>query len=262
VSIRAKGRISPDVPNLLLHPIAPGFSHPAPSNFRNAAVVRYDLGVREVQLPAHLGKIPNPSSRIAVEAIPLRLLTVAMPVTICAFDVKPDPSRQLWYCDIEMDPGSAYYPFVRFALARYQVNSIPGAHLSRVVLADYSQLVPERALSVAHDAKVAHKVNVSLTGTMGDAEPARTTQVEAAIEEANPNELAEVSWFPVPNSTRQLTRVDAQHWAGALTLSAETTSARRRVVIREYEVFQIAEQGSVREHERRLVYVDTIVLAD
>jgi hypothetical protein len=41
-----------------------------------------------------------------------------------------------------MDPGNAYFPFVRLALARFQPDSIPDAHLSRVILAEFIQLVP------------------------------------------------------------------------------------------------------------------------
>lgn len=50
-------------------------------------------------------------------------------------DVTDDPERGLWFCDIEIDTGAAYWPFVRLALARYQPCSTEGAHLSEVVLA-------------------------------------------------------------------------------------------------------------------------------
>ena len=59
--------------------------------------------------------------------------------------------RRLWYCDIQMDMGEAYFPFVRLALARYQPQSIANAHLSRVVLADFIQLLPDRAASITFD---------------------------------------------------------------------------------------------------------------
>src|SRR5262249_55283222 len=60
-----------------------------------------------------------------------------------------DPERKLWYCDIEVDPGDAYYPFVRIALARYQAHSVPDAHLSRVVMTDFIQLAPDRTAEVS-----------------------------------------------------------------------------------------------------------------
>ena len=44
--------------------------------------------------------------------------------------------------------SSAYFPFVRLALARYQPDSMPECHLSPVVLADFTQLAPDRSLTV------------------------------------------------------------------------------------------------------------------
>lgn len=69
-------------------------------------------------------------------------------VEIAPHDVFYDEERQLWYCDIEVDWGSAYYPFIRLALARYQPVSVSGAHLSNIVLADFMALVPDRWLNV------------------------------------------------------------------------------------------------------------------
>ncbi len=69
-------------------------------------------------------------------------------VEIAPHDVFYDPERQLWYCDIEIDQGSSYWPFVRLALARYQPCSTDGAHLSEIVLADFMQLSADRWLTV------------------------------------------------------------------------------------------------------------------
>lgn len=73
-------------------------------------------------------------------------------VNVAAHEVKFDGSR--WYSDINLHfkPGEGaptgelpvYFPFIRLALARYQPNSLPGLHLSRVTLADFAQLVPDR----------------------------------------------------------------------------------------------------------------------
>jgi hypothetical protein len=69
-------------------------------------------------------------------------------VDVAPHDVFWDAERQLWYCDIEVDHGSAYFPFVRLALARYQPSSLFDALLSNVVLADFMSLAPDRWLSV------------------------------------------------------------------------------------------------------------------
>ncbi len=82
-------------------------------------------------------------------------------VEIAPHDVFYDKERRLWYCDIEVDWGTAYYPFIRLALARYQPVSLEGAHLSNIVLADFMALVPDRWLSVTRTTDVrARRVSV------------------------------------------------------------------------------------------------------
>jgi hypothetical protein len=70
-------------------------------------------------------------------------------VDIAPHDVHWDAARGLWYCDVEIANVPAYAPFVRLALARYQPTSIDGAHLSPVVTADLSMLLPDRWLVLA-----------------------------------------------------------------------------------------------------------------
>ncbi|HEV7842537.1 MAG TPA: hypothetical protein VGO69_02520, partial [Pyrinomonadaceae bacterium] len=66
------------------------------------------------------------------------------------FTPEYNQERRLWYCDIQFKPQvyKSYYPFVRLALVRFQPNSITDAHLSRVVLADFAQLAPDRSLGL------------------------------------------------------------------------------------------------------------------
>jgi hypothetical protein len=73
--------------------------------------------------------------------------------------------RELWFCDIEIDPGRSYYPFVRLALVRYQPKSIAWSDgdvkLSRVMLTDFTQLTPDRFASVTSLSDTLLKVAVS-----------------------------------------------------------------------------------------------------
>jgi hypothetical protein len=85
--------------------------------------------------PRHVGY----ASGLTLEELPTSVKVVA-----AAHEVFFDPARKLWYCDIEIDPGDTYFPFVRLALARYQPHSVPNAHLSRVVMTDFIQLAPDR----------------------------------------------------------------------------------------------------------------------
>ncbi|HOI49289.1 MAG TPA: hypothetical protein PK167_08290, partial [Prolixibacteraceae bacterium] len=67
---------------------------------------------------------------------------------IVAYPVNFDEERQMWFCDLAIDPKTMYFPFVKLALARYQPYSVKkeGADvcLSPVVFAPMMQLVPER----------------------------------------------------------------------------------------------------------------------
>jgi len=74
-------------------------------------------------------------------------------VEIAPHDVFFDEVRQLWYCDIEIDHGDSYWPFIRLALARYQPTSTDGAHLSEVVLADFMQLTVDRWATIRRGAR-------------------------------------------------------------------------------------------------------------
>ena len=106
---------------------------PLPQQFLNAVATGTELTLDEL-------------SNIPIEQ--------SIPFTAVGHQVSYDDAhgRRLWYCDIQMDMGEAYFPFVRLALARYQPQSLPNAHLSRVVLADFIQLAPDRAASMTFHA--------------------------------------------------------------------------------------------------------------
>lgn len=67
---------------------------------------------------------------------------------VVAYPVHFDQERQLWFCDLAIDPKSMYFPFVKLFLARYQPHSIrendSDVCLSQVVVANMTQLVPDR----------------------------------------------------------------------------------------------------------------------
>jgi hypothetical protein len=143
-------------------------------------------------------------------------------VEIAPHDVFYDAERRLWYCDIEVEAGNVYFPFLRLALARYQPISTPKAHLSNVVLADIIALTPDRWLNVTpaesggtvrvavfgarpdessahHEAErsVAISVINVLTGTVETREPvdtARSTVVEVWVEELDPRWGEDFGW--------------------------------------------------------------------
>jgi hypothetical protein len=89
-------------------------------------------------------------------------------VDVAGFEPQYHAERQLWFCDIQLDAGDAYMPFVRLALARYQPESLPGLELSRLVRAEFLQLAPDRSVVVSRTAP--GTVSVALSGVTGDNE--------------------------------------------------------------------------------------------
>ncbi|PFJ15774.1 hypothetical protein, partial [Bacillus cereus] len=45
-------------------------------------------------------------------------------VKVICFDVDWDSERKMWYSDLELNTGNAYYPFIRLALVRFQPKSL------------------------------------------------------------------------------------------------------------------------------------------
>ena len=84
--------------------------------------------------------------------------------TVVGHAVHFDITRNLWYCDISVNPHNTYFPFIRLALVRYQPHSIIGAHLSPVVLADFAQLSPDRTASITRNAAKPNELKVGVTG--------------------------------------------------------------------------------------------------
>jgi hypothetical protein len=69
-----------------------------------------------------------------------------------AYPVHFDEERQTWFCDLNINPGSMYFPFVKMILARYQPYSVRKEEedvcLSPVVAANFTQLMPDRQTTV------------------------------------------------------------------------------------------------------------------
>lgn len=67
---------------------------------------------------------------------------------VAAYPVHFDQERQLWFCDLAINPKQMYFPFVRLYLARYQPHSVREENsdvcLSPVIIAKMTQLIPDR----------------------------------------------------------------------------------------------------------------------
>ena len=182
----------------------------------------------------------------------------SIPFTAVGHQVSYDDAhgRRLWYCDIQMDMGEAYFPFVRLALARYQPQSLPNAHLSRVVLADFMQLAPDRAASITFDPMDPTAVQLAVNGLTytGPGTATMTATLEMQVPRSGDS-----AWLPfagIPLTAHTFGGPDTL-WMGSIVLPAARGSRPFRLVIRELETYPTDSSGNERQ---RLVYADILDL--
>jgi hypothetical protein len=212
----------------------PSEATPRPEHFRNAVAFRDGLTLDE------LSHLPNPPA-----------------FGVAGHTVAYDAKRQLWFCDIEMDPGEAYFPFVRLALARFQPDSIPDAHLSCVILAEFIQLLPGRTASITFDPIDTASLLLAITGITFDA-PGTAVMV-ATVQTQSLGGEGDQAWIPVEvfrMQPDQTVRADTL-WTAQITLPAPRGSRPFRILIEEFEVYQT---GGDPKEQTRLVYADELNL--
>lgn len=226
-----------------------------------------------------LSKNEHRASGLLLEEVP----DAALKVDIAGHEVAYDSDRKLWYCDIQIDAGDTYYPFIRLALVRYQPHSLSMAvtgtdtmvdptrnnvHLSPVVLADFIQLAPDRFASVAPSSSAPNVRHITVSGLsyskiggyQGYAEiVASLEKVRNGLDPAVAGELAwePVDWNPVVLECQAAREIGGHStWTGDITLPDPKTTYR--LVIKEFEVYKIS--GQTATYQRRLVYADTFTL--
>jgi hypothetical protein len=118
-------------------------------------------------LPKFRSRVEDFTARVTSEAVSLREVP-STTVQVVGHRVQWDADRRLWYCDIELDPGATYMPFVRLAFVRYQPNALDGAKISKVVLGDFAQVLPRRRSTFK---RTGAQVTLALHGTVPDHGP-------------------------------------------------------------------------------------------
>ncbi len=170
-------------------------------------------------------------------------------VNIVAYDVKYDEDRQLYYVDIMLNIVTAYYPFIRLALAAYQKHSVRKNNtdccLSHVVQPDYIQIPAPRASSIEF-AGPKNKVTVAISGTIAALAqvPLTRSKVEFIIEpiEVAPSEETHISINAKPIDTYSyiLAANDIKSFlffhAHQFNLPAEYAGKPYRIKVLEYEM--------------------------
>ncbi len=242
--------------------------------------------------PIRKSKIPKGILRtndfVGFEKFQKTLTLEEKETTSLKFDVvgyKPEYNndRKLWFCDIQFDPEEviSYFPFVRLALAAYQPNSIPNAHLSRVIQTDFLQLANDRTLKVDLLDDSGFKINVSGYAPAGD-ENNCSNRMEVTIEELPEGAHEEFGWVAVKGNRRQpnpytlpTSSLDAAkylwEWEAKLKLPVSRKKNRLRIVVKEFESYEadglpiilpLTFYSYIGQHDtievERLVYMDIV----
>ena len=201
------------------------------------------------------------------QAASLTLQETPQQVDVAGHAVGYDPDRQLWYCDIQVINPSAYTPFVRLALARYQPHSIPGVELSHVVLADFAQLAPDRSAALTVDPADPRHARIVVAGAAPGGPT--TSYITASVEARIPHVAGDLGWeaaAPADVTVTEDSPAPAQ--PESVLFAATVNFARRpppgqfRLVIREFEVLQIdsplAGISDKPDYGARLVYASIL----
>ena len=205
-------------------------------------------------LPPTVGAFPRRAAYAG--GLTLEELPSTVTVTVSAHDVHFDRARKLWYCDIEIDAGSSYCPFVRLALARYQAHSVANAHLSRVVMSDFIQLMPDRTAEVVLGQRSAAVTVRGFSGRnyVADVSPypfqdpelfkpgtAPNTTMRVSLERRVPGVPGDFGWERVAAEIELSAEVSGFHvtWTGTIQLPADVhePGGDYRILITEAETF-------------------------
>jgi len=231
---------------------------PTPSDFPLAVAVKGDLTLEEVSSQAR--------------------------VVVAGHQVDYDTVRKLWSCDIEIEMGDSYFPFVRLALARFQPHSVDGAHLSRVVMTDFMQVAPDRTAQLVRG-RGGYGITVrgyAGRNAVGDLTPHKSivpevvrprpnTTMRASVEQRPPGIPGDLGWERVGSEvtlTPQSTTDFHVTWTGGIVPPKPPAGHDQRIVITESETFErdrmlgdpwlhTSKTGFLRE---RVVYADTFEL--
>ncbi len=204
-------------------------------------------------------------------------------VWVLGYQPEFSPERGLWFVDIALDPGSAFWPFVRLSVARYQPRSLPGLHLSPVVRCDFAQLPPQRMATLSRpDDRHARIVVTGPIGVPGGLTPvgidapsflqqlASSRTMRARLERRIPEIPTDLGWESVSSTTLPVLGIDGTEvsWAGMLDLPVDLGPSRPgrsgdwRVTLEEEERLPADSDLSppVFRSEARVIYADHLPL--
>ncbi|HYN75002.1 MAG TPA: hypothetical protein VEV13_02290, partial [Candidatus Limnocylindria bacterium] len=210
-------------------------------------------------------------------------------VDVVGHEVHWDEARKLYYCDLTVRTDSpTYMPFVRLAVMRYQPYALLDAKLSRVVLSDFAQLTPERALTVTADPFTPGSVRLAASGPsprgpvpewLGEPVADRPTRVSVTVQRKDPAYDSDLAWVAADGFTVQTDGGDPYDpapadfilWSGSVRFTPTDIAegGPYRLLVEEHEIYPADRPGGNRPIDgplrrppvgTRLVYAETVPL--
>ncbi len=191
-------------------------------------------------------------------------------INVVGFKPEFDDSRGLWYADLTINMKSEVYaPFVRLALVRYQPHALADALVSRVVLADFAQLTPDRSAMVTADPYHPRTLRVAVSGVApkgpqmtAPARNPRPTQINMRVQQRIPGIKSDLAWTDAPLNVAIVKPDTAPHpelvlWAGKVQFINLPKASEFRLVITEVEFISGSTTGAVDpkfEPPNRIIY--------
>jgi len=161
-------------------------------------------------------------------------------VDVVGYEVHYDEKRQMWYCDVQLLPRHAYFPFARLGLVRFQPNSITGAHISPVVLSDFAQIAPNRwaHLQVRHKTVTLCVSGVTYSTSLEGASAGSVLQV--SVQQRWHAVGGDVGWITPPwggpfRDFRVTHQGDLTMWEKSFSLPHSPSLFKYRLLIEEFE---------------------------
>jgi hypothetical protein len=192
-------------------------------------------------------------------------------VDVVGFGVEFDPSRGLWFADLTVNlPTPTYSPFVRLALVRYQPQALADARISRVVLAGFCQLTPDRSATVTADPVHPRTLRVVVSGVSPrgprpdvpiQPKPLRPNHIRVRVQRRGPVK-SDVGWEDVPSAAASvapfyegpaIAQPDLGLWVGTVTFAAAPKPGELRLLIEELEMI-----SATHAQPGRVIYAETI----
>ena len=193
-------------------------------------------------------------------------------VDVVGFKTTIDHERGLRFADLTITPPlGTYMPFVRLALVRFQPEALPDARISRVVLADFAQLTPDRAILVHADPAHALNLRVQISGlvplgplvNVGSHRPRLApTRFQVRLQERVVGMESDLAWTDaapdiasiVVNPQNPPSPIDGLAiWTGEVRFSRRPALGKYRLLIEEYESVATVQP-------ERLIFAETLVL--